>query len=158
MSLYEERYPGGSRKEHVDSTPMSVPVGFRRPPSLIEQMRSMIRNEMSQAAQLKGRETFEEANDFDMPDDPEDPRTPWEHEADSDDELAAGLDGARHAREARKAGWQPSPEEAAWQSWAKRNGWNPPPAPSEPSSSRPDSQAAQPPQGPSAGPNTSGKP
>lgn len=135
MSVYEERYPDGSRGEVLDGTPMALPVGFRRPPSLIEQMRLMIRNEMSQAAAQKGRETFEEANDFDVADDPDDPTTPWEHAADGDEEVAQGLVDARLAQAARKEGWKPPTTEEAWQSWAKANGWVPPtPAPAAPSS------------------------
>lgn len=126
---YEERYPGAARREHLDPTPLALPVGFRSPPSLIDQMRSMIRREFSEAAAMAGRETFEEANDFDVPDDPDDPQTPWEVAADGDQEVAQGLEDARHSRAARQAGWKPSPEDQAWESWAKRNGWTPPSKP-----------------------------
>lgn len=130
--VYNRRFPDDSGRESLDPTPMAVPVGFRRPPSLIEQMRSMIRNELSEGAARGGRETFEEANDFELPDDPEDPTTPWEVAADGDAEVQEGLQDARHAREARKAGWKPGATDAAWEAWAKSKGWSPPPKPSEP--------------------------
>jgi hypothetical protein len=38
----------------------------------------MIRQEVSRAAEELGDETFEEADDFDIEDDPVDPRTPYE--------------------------------------------------------------------------------
>lgn len=152
---YNKRYPGGSRREHVDSTPMALPVGFRRPPSLIEQMRTMIRNEMSEAAARSGRETFEEANDFDVDDDPDDPTTPWEVAADGDDEVAQGLQDARLAREARAAGWQRPGQRAAWEEWAEANGWTPPPPPPSPS---PQPSYRAEPAAPSAGANTGSNP
>lgn len=123
MSAYDDRYPAGARKEHLDGKPMALPVGFRRPPSLIDQMRSMIRNELSEAANRGGRETFEEANDFDVPDDPDDPSTPWEVAADGDAEVAQGLDDARQARAARAAGWSPPTAATAHEEWARANGW-----------------------------------
>lgn len=148
MGRTEDRHKDGVR-EYLDPTPTSIPAGFRRPPSLIEQMRSMIRNEFSEAAAQAGRESFEEANDFDLPDEPDDPTTPWEIAADGDDDVAAGLDAARHAREARKAGWKPGATDAAWEAWAKANGWTPP---------KPVGQAAEQPQAPSAGAVNSGNP
>jgi len=152
MTAHDDRYPQGSRREVLDGTPMAVPIGFRRPPSLIEQMRAMIRNEVSEAAQMSGRETFEESNDFDIPDDPDDPHTPWEDSADGDDQVAEGLQDARHAREARKAGWRRPAAQAPWEQWAQAQGWQPPPSPSP----KPSSSAE--PKGPSAGPNNGGNP
>lgn len=61
----------------------ALPVGYRRPPTLEERMRQMIRGSMSLKAQEEGFETFEEANDFDV-DDPEDIVF-----KDEDDEFAA---------------------------------------------------------------------
>lgn len=63
--------------EILDSKPMEIPVGYRRPPSLEERMRAMVRNEISRRAQEVGQETFEEADDFKVDDD-YDPRSPWE--------------------------------------------------------------------------------
>ena len=61
-------------------SPMQIqpPAGYRRQPSLAEQIREMVRSERL-AADLaaQGAETFEEADDFDVDDD-YDPTTPYE--------------------------------------------------------------------------------
>lgn len=69
--------PDGS--ENPDPTPIAPPVGYRKQPSLVETIRAMVR-EHSVALALAGQdaETFEEADDFDIPDDPLDPNSPWE--------------------------------------------------------------------------------
>jgi len=63
--------------EVLDPTPMEIPLGFKRPPTLQEQIRQLIRTEMSQNAKGKGMETFEEADDFEVGDD-FDPSSPYE--------------------------------------------------------------------------------
>lgn len=146
MSLHDDKYRNG--REVMDSTPMSLPVGFRRPPSLIEQMRSMIRHELSEGAARAGRETFEESLDFEIPDDPDDPTTPYEHAADNDPEVMQGLEHARLAREARRAGFKPPSEKPGWMIWAEQSGWTPPP------SSKPSEPAAPAAAAPSAGANS----
>lgn len=65
--------------EVPDSTPMTLPIGFTPPPTMVEMIRMYIRRELSQAAaQHTEAETFEEAEDFDVEDDPVDPSTPYE--------------------------------------------------------------------------------
>lgn len=57
---------------YPDPTPVAPPVGFD--PSeidMFERVRSMVRREMSHAAQAEGFETFEEADDFDVDDEVE---------------------------------------------------------------------------------------
>lgn len=135
------------RRESMDSTPMTLPAGFRRPPSLIDQMRVMIRREMSEAAAARGRETFEEANDFEVPDEPLDPSTPWEHAADGHDDIGAELQAADLARAARRAGFTP-PTRDPVRDWALENGWEPPPP--KPSSPPPGGRAADRPDQPPA--------
>lgn len=56
--------------EAPDPVPMAPPLGYVEQPNLWEQMREMIRREMSLAAEAEGKETFEEADDFDVEDDP----------------------------------------------------------------------------------------
>lgn len=63
--------------EILDDTPVAIPVRLTRPPTLTEQMRQVIRGELSRAAAAEGYETFEEADDFDVDDD-FDPQSPWE--------------------------------------------------------------------------------
>lgn len=71
-------------REIPDPTPMEIPVEFlSRSKSTAEIFREMIRNERLQAELMQaGYETFEEADDFDIPDDPVDPSSPWENEFD----------------------------------------------------------------------------
>lgn len=76
--LYGPR-PGA---EQTDPTPLQIPVGFRRPETLAEQVQRLVRGSLSHEAHERGFETFEEANDFDIPDDPVEPDTPYEEEFD----------------------------------------------------------------------------
>lgn len=70
--------------EVPDPTPMAPPVGYKPGPSIAEQIRQMVRSEHVRfAAEQAGVDTFEEADDFDAPDDEEfDPSTPYEQEFD----------------------------------------------------------------------------
>lgn len=65
-------------REVPDPRPVAVPIGFRRPESLTNQIRRMVRNELSQVAAARGVESFREANDFELEDDAEDFLTPYE--------------------------------------------------------------------------------
>lgn len=65
--------------EHPDPKPVAIPAGFRRPPTLAEQVARLVRSErFNREAAEAGFETFEEADDFDIDDDPPDPSTPFE--------------------------------------------------------------------------------
>lgn len=79
---YKYRKPDG-RYERPDPRPMAIPIGMERPESLQEKMRRLIRDEAvnMQLAQ-GGVETFEEADNFNIPDDPIDPSTPYEEDFD----------------------------------------------------------------------------
>lgn len=50
-------------------TPVSIPIGQQRPPTLKEQIQRVLRTELSNQAASQGHETYEEANDFDIDDD-----------------------------------------------------------------------------------------
>lgn len=66
-------------REIPDGSPLTIPSGFRRPPTLEEQIhRLLFRQRLNDAAALQGKESFEDANDFDIEDDPVDPNTPYE--------------------------------------------------------------------------------
>jgi len=54
--------------EIPDNTPVSLPTRLRMPKSRTEQIRAMIRQEFSRAAADQGHETFEEADDLELPD------------------------------------------------------------------------------------------
>lgn len=56
-------------QEVPDPTPAAVPIGFRHQLPLAERIKRMVRNELSVAAQERGAESFEEANDFEVGDD-----------------------------------------------------------------------------------------
>lgn len=62
----------------IDGTPMSIPAGFKKPETMEERLKRFIRRELSESMREQGVETFDEANDFDLPDDPVDPSTPFE--------------------------------------------------------------------------------
>lgn len=53
-------------QEIPDQTPVEMPAGFKKPESLTEQIRRLIRTEMSQEAVAEGKESWEDANDFDV--------------------------------------------------------------------------------------------
>lgn len=59
-------------KEHLDPTPIEIPAGFDKPPSLRDEMRRFIREEFARSAvDAEDAETFEEADDFDIDEDPD---------------------------------------------------------------------------------------
>lgn len=65
-------------RELMDPTPIAPPIGYKKSPSIAEQIRTMIRSEhLRQEAERAGYETFEEADDFDVGDD-FDPKSPYE--------------------------------------------------------------------------------
>lgn len=78
MAKFDER-----GREILDDKPAALPVGFQRPPSLQDQIRSLVRNELSRRASDQGFETFEESDDFEVGDD-FDPKSPWELRADQE--------------------------------------------------------------------------
>lgn len=88
-------------RELPDATPIAVPLGARKPESLVEMMRRLIRQDMSLHAADQGRETFDEANDFEVPD--EDPElNPTEFETMAD-EVPRGHAQAREAEDEEEA-------------------------------------------------------
>lgn len=52
-----------------DDTQVAVPLAFKRPPSLREEVQRFIREDASRAAHESGYESFDEANDFEVGDD-----------------------------------------------------------------------------------------
>lgn len=59
-------------QEVVDDTPMAPPIGYVKQPSMVEHIRNMVRSEQLRlAAEAEGQESFEEAEDFDVEDEPE---------------------------------------------------------------------------------------
>lgn len=69
------------RYEIPDPVPMSPPIGYHRAPSLIDQVRDMVRSEqLRHMAETTGAETFEESEDFNVED--YEPSSPWEEQFD----------------------------------------------------------------------------
>lgn len=58
-----------SRGDRVDPRPVAVPAGMKLPETAEQKMQRMIRVELSKQAQEAGFESFQDANDFDVPDD-----------------------------------------------------------------------------------------
>lgn len=81
MSFWKKHKPKKA-VENLDSTPVAMPVKFHRPPTLQEQMQAFTRRQLNGYAKHQGKETFEEANDFDTGDDDDIPRSPHEIEFD----------------------------------------------------------------------------
>jgi len=64
-------------REIPDPTPAAIPFQFSRPLSLQEEIKRFVRIEASRAAADAGAESFEEADDFEVDEDP-DPLSPYE--------------------------------------------------------------------------------
>lgn len=60
-----------SKYETPDPTPAVIPTGLNAPLPIAEQVRQMVQSELSAAAENNGFETWEESDDFDVPDDVE---------------------------------------------------------------------------------------
>lgn len=74
-------HPDGS--PILDPTPIAPPIGYKKAPSMVEIVRDMVRGErLKQAAIDAGHETFEEAEDFDIEEDPIQRSSPWVNEFD----------------------------------------------------------------------------
>lgn len=58
-------------EEIPDDTPVEMPLNFTRPLSIQEEIQRSIRTELSRQAVEQGEESFEEADDFDVLDEPE---------------------------------------------------------------------------------------
>lgn len=121
-----------------DARPMEPPIGFKRAPSLSEQIREMVRSEQLQRdLRDAGVETFAEANDFYIEDEPDShPMSGYENDEDTPLErllaaraaAEAGGDGngGVQAPEEREAPPEPLPAGGAR---PKRSGGQPAAAP-----------------------------
>lgn len=56
-------------EEMPDPKPMEVPAGLKRPETMQERIRRLVKTELSQVAARQGMETLDEANDFEVEDD-----------------------------------------------------------------------------------------
>lgn len=97
-------------QEILDPTPMAPPIGYKKQPTMVDHIRAMIASErLAQEAAAAGAETFEEADDFDVDDDPE-ISTPYEiHES----EPVQALRRRQKEAEATPPAERPSPSPEA---------------------------------------------
>lgn len=105
-------------QEVPDPTIVDPPLGYVPQPDLMEMMRRMIRNELAAAADLMDPESFQDADDFDIDDDPVDYSSPYEEFFDPPPGAPPGPPGEVHP--ARQDPNQPP---------AAENGAPPAPAP-----------------------------
>lgn len=84
--------------ETPSDKPVAIPARFMRPPTLQEQVRNLVRGEMSRQAAEEGHETFEEADDFDIGDD-YDPTSPYEMDFDTENYNGPGHEGSTATEE-----------------------------------------------------------
>jgi len=75
------------RFEPFDDTPVEWPLGVRAPESLEQKIARMVRTSVSMHAQGQGFESFDEADDFEVDDDGDEPESV--HELDDDQERIA---------------------------------------------------------------------
>lgn len=88
-SLDEAEYFAALRKlgftldgQIVDSVPLAPPIGYKKQPSMVELVRNMVRSERLKAELDADTESFEDADDFEIPDDPDPPLSGYENELD----------------------------------------------------------------------------
>lgn len=85
-------------EELLDPKGICIPVGLKKPVTLQERMRKLVQSELlARAACEKDLETFEDADDFDIAEDPVDP-TPFE------DDFEPGAPGIAAREQEIKAG------------------------------------------------------
>lgn len=97
------RVPPRHGYECGSSVPYAPSVGAKKPPSLEDRVRQLIRSrEVARAAEDAGKETWDEANDFDVGDDYE-PDSPYEMELDGIPKEQIAAERAEEARIAAKA-------------------------------------------------------
>lgn len=86
-----EKHVVKRKREAVDPTPMEIPVAMQKSRSMDDRMAAIINHSRLMQLHEQGYETFEEADDFDIPDDPVDMSTPWE--TDFDVAMSQSVDG-----------------------------------------------------------------
>lgn len=79
--MFWKKHQPKKATETLDATPVAIPVKFHRPPTLQEQIARYTRNHLNKIAAQEGKESFEEANDFDVG---EDELPPSQHEIEFD--------------------------------------------------------------------------
>lgn len=74
-----EDYLNSDGHEVPNPAVVAPPVGFIKQPSMVEHLREMVKGELlRREVEAAGAETFAEADDFNIEDDPIDPSSPFE--------------------------------------------------------------------------------
>lgn len=107
----QEMYLDPQGREIPNPTPMQPPIGYKRAPTIQEQMRAMIR-QVSHEAAMSGHETEEEAGDFEL-DEEWEPTSQWEHPFDPDPALEVMLARASKPPAAAVTPVEPPPSSSA---------------------------------------------
>lgn len=89
-------------QELPDPTPVALPIGFEKPEPLNSVIQRLVRTEVSQAADQKGMETFEEANNFNTGEDDPEPLTAAERAAELGEHLQIDKDEILEAEKSIK--------------------------------------------------------
>lgn len=84
-------------REIPDPTPVELSPGAIRPESSTSMIQRLVREQLSRQAVAEGDESFEEANDFDIDDDFEDPLTEYEVMGDESATAGESEEGAANA-------------------------------------------------------------
>lgn len=96
--------------EVPDPTIVEPPLGYVHQPDLMTQMRMMVQSQLSAIAAESELETFADAEDFEIDDDPIDYTSPWEQFFDPAPDMPAGPPGETHPmRQDPNATPQPDP-------------------------------------------------
>lgn len=86
--------------EVLSDKSVEAPLSWRKPPSLEDTVRNMLRQQLSQIGVSKGHETFEEADDFDIEGEPE-LTSAYEENFDHEKNLIADVEA--HYKKRRKS-------------------------------------------------------
>jgi hypothetical protein len=78
LKTLKRAYIDQNGKEVNNPMPLAVDSGLKRPPTLKEQIQRVLRQEVSAQAHAQGHETFEEAQDFDIGLDDDEPLSGYE--------------------------------------------------------------------------------
>jgi hypothetical protein len=68
MRKFKKEVKRDPTKEYPDTTPIEVPAELKRPESMEQKMKRIVKEQISVGAAAKGYESFEEASDFDVED------------------------------------------------------------------------------------------
>lgn len=83
LQKLKSRGLGPDGRQVPDGTPMAPPIGYKKQQSMVEIVREMVRSErLKQEAENAGAESFEDADDFDVGDDPDQLKSGWENDFD----------------------------------------------------------------------------